>query len=296
MARAAAIGLALMVMLPDLASAQPAPTEAAPAGYVLPETEVFALASSEGATYRIFVSRPETPPPPGGFPVVYVLDGNAIFASFAEARRLQKSLGQAADQAIIVGVGYPINEPFDVSRRMFDLTPMPPEKAPAAQAGMAQFRTGGQDAFARFLLDKLRPEIARRFQVNAARQALIGHSLGGLFALHMLYTRPEAFNAIVAASPSQWWNDQAILKEERAFAATLASAHPPEHPARLLVMVGEREEPQAMVWDATALARRLEPLSGNGLRSQFMLLDGESHLSVPSRMVSAALRFTLSRP
>ena len=39
----------------------------------------------------------------------------------------------------------------------------------------------------------------------------MGHSLGGLFVLHALYTRPAAFQSYLAASPSLWWSQGAAL-------------------------------------------------------------------------------------
>src|SRR3546814_16922864 len=45
---------------------------------------------------------------------------------------------------------------------------------------------------------------------------------GGLFALYALYTRPQAFNSIVAASPSLEL-DGGVLRDERDFVARLES-------------------------------------------------------------------------
>jgi predicted alpha/beta superfamily hydrolase len=52
------------------------------------------------------------------------------------------------------------------------------------------------------------------------REALFGHSYGGLFALHALFTRPSSFDTFIAASPSIWWNNQFILEEEARFRGT----------------------------------------------------------------------------
>lgn len=287
--------LALAASLMTGAAAAQPPSAPTPAGYTLPETEVWDMPrEGDAEPYRIFVSKPEGAPPPGGFPVLYVLDGNSIFATFADARRLQKFASPPADQVIIVGVGYPTDQPFDLKRRLYDLTPPPPAQTPPSQQGMTGFKAGGQDRLQAFLLDQLRPEIAKRYPVNPARQALFGHSLGGLFALHVLYTRPDAFSAIVAASPSQWWDDQALLAEERAFTEKLKGPKRPHRPAKVLVLVGEQED-QSMVGDAQALGLRLAPLSAYGLRSRFELLDNENHMSAPTRAVTTALRFVMGR-
>ena len=41
--------------------------------------------------------------------------------------------------------------------------------------------------------------------VMGEQRRVIGHSLGGLFAMHALTTRPDLFNAIIAVSPSLPW-------------------------------------------------------------------------------------------
>ena len=269
-------------------------TAQAPSGYTLPGTETFDLAASDdGQVYRIFVSRPARAAPAGGFPVLYVLDGNALFAGFAGERRIEEFAKKAGGGVVVVGIGYPTDQVYDMPRRLYDLTPVwsgpPPTTVPAP-------RTGGNEQFARFLIDQLRPEIARRLPVAAARQSLFGHSLAGLFALHMLYTRPTAFEAIVAASPSQWWNDQAILAEERAFAQRLATDRIAGRIARLLLVSGDRDDTATITWDAQALARRLDPLSADGLRTRLTILEGEEHVTVPYRAITPTLRFVVGVP
>src|SRR3546814_20571917 len=66
-------------------------------------------------SYRIFVSFPsEGKPPETGYPVLYVLDGNASFAAFAEARRIQEYYD--IGKSIVVGVGYQTDMPYSEQR------------------------------------------------------------------------------------------------------------------------------------------------------------------------------------
>ena len=46
----------------------------------------------------------------------------------------------------------------------------------------------------------------KNYRVNDFR-LLIGHSLGGYFALKTLYNHPKTFNGFVAHDPSIWFND-----------------------------------------------------------------------------------------
>jgi len=259
-------------------------SQAAPAGgYTMPATQVWDMASDTGKPYRIMVSYPESEPPESGFPVLYVLDGNASFAAFAETRRIQEygDLGKA----IVVGVGYRTDKPYDEARNedFIVMDNPPPGKRLGRTAGKS-----GRDEFLDFLTGKLRTEIGKRHRINPDRQVLFGHSFGGLFALHALYTRPQAFHSIIAASPSVEL-DEGVLRDERAFVARLENGKVGKT-SRLMIVVGERDiddDPEP----ARALADRLDRLSGLGMRVRFRSYETEGHMTVPARAVTDVLRF-----
>lgn len=279
----------LAAALAPVAQAQqmvPAPTPSPMPGYTMPSTQMWDMKSDSGETYRIFVSFPTTEMPADGYPVLYVLDGNAMFAAFAEARRIQEYYD--VGKAIVVGVGYPTDQAYDV-RRLDDYTAPMPDPPPADQRSLARYKSGGQDRFLDFLTGRLRAEIGRRYKINPDRQSLFGHSLGGLLALHALYTRPRAFQSIVAASPSLQWNEQGELREERDFAARLASGKVGAT-SRLMVVVGGHDTDDDP-YMAQAFARRMDLLSGYGLRTRFRCYEEEGHMTVPARAVTDTLRF-----
>jgi predicted alpha/beta superfamily hydrolase len=264
-------------------SASPPPV--AP-GYTVPSTHVWEMTSDSGEVYRIFVSYPATDAPPDGFPVLYVLDGNTVFATFAETRRMQEYF--PVGKAIIVGVGYPTDKLYD-TRRLNDFTPPLRQPVPAHLRQLAQFKSGGRDAFLDFLTGKLRAEIGRRYRVDPQRQSLFGHSLGGLLAMYALYSRPQAFHSIVAASPSLEWNEQGVLLEERDFTVRLTSGKVGKT-SRLLVVIGRRDVDDDP-YLAESLVRRLDRLSGYGLRTRLIWYEEEGHMTVPARAVTDTLRF-----
>lgn len=289
-----AIATCLALALVSAAAGTPptaAPPNATP--YAMPETEKWDMTSAAGRTYRIFVSRPTGDAPVGGYPILYLLDGNALFAGFAEARRLQGFGGRNFDKMIIVGIGHPGDQVYD-PRRMEDFTG--PIAEPALKQLYAQFPSGGRDAFRAFLLGELKPAMAKRYAIHQQRQALYGHSLGGLFALHLFYSHPGAFNTIVAASPSIWWDDQAILSEEADWRGRAVKDGKQARAARLLLIAGEYETEGSIAQDSAALAARLAPLSAGGLRSEFLLLDGETHVTVPHRSITATMRTVMRWP
>ncbi|MGA7379975.1 MAG: alpha/beta hydrolase-fold protein [Terriglobales bacterium] len=78
--------------------------------------------------------------------------------------------------------------------------------------------TGGADKFLDFMQTELVPEIDKRYPTEPYR-ILVGHSLGGLFAVHAMIARPELFNAYIASSPSLWWDDAGTVRDVQAFLA-----------------------------------------------------------------------------
>src|SRR3546814_10703318 len=99
---------------------------------------------------------------------------------------------------------------------------------------------------------------------------------GGLFALYALYTRPQAFHSIVAASPSLEL-DGGVLRDERDFVARLESGKVGKT-SRLMIVVGGRDiddDPEP----ARALADRFDRLSGRGLRVRFKRYEEEGHMA-----------------
>lgn len=266
----------------------------AAAGQVsLPGSEELALTSKAGLAYRIFVAAPQEPAPPEGYPVVYVLDGNSVFGLLSDVARNQtRRQGGLMEPSVLVAIGYPGDAPINMKRRARDLTAVSATPGKGSWTYLTPEGTGGADAFLAFIEDELKPAIAARYTVNPVRQALMGHSFGGLFALHVLFTRPEAFSTYVAASPSLWWADGAIGKEADAFAA-----HPPKAPRDLVLTVGVYEQAphpglasgpegeklaaklaeRRMVDGARDLAARLRALPGAPLDVTFAILPGQTH-------------------
>jgi len=272
--------LIVAMLVPGMAAAEPV---------TLAGAEQRAMRSKAGLDYRVFVARPEGEPPAKGFPVIYMLDGNASFAMAWSVMRMQwnRPGGDGPTPAVIVAIGYPTDGPYDMARRALDYTPAmatPPAGAP----------TGGADAFLAFIEDELKPAIAAAHPIDATRQALFGHSYGGLFTLHVLFTRPQAFQRYFAISPSIWWGGGAIKAEEAKAAAT---------DAPVTILVGEYEQKPRptdtgpdraarmaqtrMVDNARDMADRLK---ARGMNLDFDLLADEDHGSIMAVAVAKALR------
>ncbi|MEX5590103.1 alpha/beta hydrolase [Pseudomonas urmiensis] len=246
-------------------------------------SEQWTMTSAEGREYRIMISLPEGDVPwTGGYPVIYLLDGNAYFPAFHAAKRAQDRLRGA----ILVAIGYPSNTPLDFERRAFDLSPpQPPERNVPPQ--------GGQDLFLDFIEQRLMPKVNARFKVDQDQRSLVGHSFGGMFGVYTLFTRPQLFQHVVAVSPSLWWRDRYLMAHERTFTQRAQAGQIDLTHSSLSLLMGEREMPQE-IQDARSLQLRLEQLSQYGLRSDFQVEPGEDHMSMPFRVAARVLDELLS--
>lgn len=72
-------------------------------------------------------------------------------------------------------------------------------------------KAGGADNFRAFFREELKPLIAQRYRTTQ-ESALIGESAAGLFAVETLLVEPSLFDAYIAADPSVWWNEQALVR------------------------------------------------------------------------------------
>ena len=217
---ASVLALALAAETPAAASSS-APPVPATSPALLPLTVQFDLTSKiTGRTYRIYVSRPVAAAPKQGYPVLYVLDADMAFPTAASQVLLGSLSGRTA--AVVVGVAYP-NTLATMSLRNRDLTPSQPSAASIAASGLHEKADnfGGAEAFHRFMTDELRPIIAASNKVDPGDQALMGYSLGGLFALHVLFNHTDAYRTYLVGSPSIWWNDREVLKDEAGFKAAV---------------------------------------------------------------------------
>lgn len=246
----------------------------------IPNAEQIDLLSKEGRDYRIFIAKPTGEAPPAGFPVLYMLDGNSVFATAVDASRLQ---ARALGPVVIVAVGYPVDTPFDSDRRYYDLTPKTDTSSFRQRLGR-EVATGGRDEFLDFLIGRVRPLVEGRYQIDVKRQALFGHSLGGQFVLHVMFSRPALFQSYVAGSPSIWWNDRSLLRELPAFASLPAETR---GDLALKVIVGA-DELGHIVLDARNLVTSLPPM-----RAYYQEIDGQSHVSMLPAAINSALQFVL---
>lgn len=235
-----------------------------------PTHELSQKVVAEGPGHRLFLAVPKAPPPPGGWPVLYMLDGNAAF-DFLTADDLALAPG-----LVVVGVGYDTERQFARERRTLDFTAPDGPGDGLRPDHVHEGRTaGGAAIFHDRLTGPLRAAAEAGLPVDPARRTLWGHSFGGLFTLYALLARPGGFARYAAISPSIWW-DEALIRRV-ALAAAPASLP-------LLVALGDREKRSGTDGPppdgpAPATMAFVEDLRAHpGHRAQLHVLPGHVHI------------------
>jgi uncharacterized protein len=258
---ASPLNLATFVLAVGACAAQ---TSAPPV--TLSDTERRSITSSKiGQRYDLFISLPEDyHTSKQSYPVLYVLDGwhFSLMAFIQENNIYSKRMAPV----IIVNIGHsPASDAMNLRTRDFMPTRIP--KYP---------NSGGGPVFLDFLEHELIPFIDRTYRTNTSDRGLLGHSLGGSFALYALEQRPALFQRIVAASPAMPLDSVIFADARRALRALPA-------PVRLDLSVGSDDE-LGLAKSATEFARVLDEIKPKGLDYRFTVYPGENHNSV--RLVS----------
>ncbi|MFE6076816.1 alpha/beta hydrolase-fold protein [Paenibacillus sp. NPDC057886] len=112
----------------------------------LPGTAFYRMrAEQTEKEYEIRVWVPESAPPASGYPVIYLLDANAVFGTMVEAMRVQSLRPEKTGvvPAVIVGVGYTAREPFPPDRHYDFMMSVPEGELPRRPDGATWPEHGG---------------------------------------------------------------------------------------------------------------------------------------------------------
>ncbi len=198
------------------------------------------------------------------YPVLYMTDGNAHISHTSSTVEFLARNGRMSEM-IVVGITN--------TDRTRDLSPTHVTTTVAGGNTALQFPTsGGGDKFLKFIETELIPEIEKRYRVDPYR-ILAGHSLGGLFAIHAMISRPELFNSYVAVSPALQWDNQVVVKRAEDFFKSRK-----EWQATLFLSLGH--EPGPIEDGFYQLKQVLEKNAPKGFEWEARVLDDEDHGSV----------------
>ncbi|KAG2443225.1 hypothetical protein HYH02_009298 [Chlamydomonas schloesseri] len=237
------------------------------------------------------------------FPVIYLNDGQNLFD---DKLTLSGHAWHAAEAAagliyhgqlppfVIVGIDH------SGPTRSYDYLPCPPGTADGFRADAEKWPGGGVDTYLQEVLDEVLPFAEKEYGVSAepSMRAFGGSSFGGICSLYMALRHPGAFGSYLVESPSLWFGDERLLRED-------LPAFQGPWPARVFLAMGTQEysgirkakEPEfdtKLVELTHELADALE--SGGGLtkgsRLKVVLDEGATHTeSAWAARLPRALRF-----
>jgi predicted alpha/beta superfamily hydrolase len=240
--------------------------------------------SANGRDYQIYVALPSSygTQPARRYPVLYACDG---YWDFNLLKGFYGNLvyDKAVPELIIVGLGYPGENPDYERLRRHDYTPVPD---PGTDRDGKT--TGHAGAFLGVLEKEIIPFVEREYRGDPAHRALAGSSLGGLFTLYAMLDRPGLFEAYIAPSPAADWAKDWLFRREAEFAAQHKDL-----PVRLFVSGAGQESPTFLA----AIRRFSDQLQARrypGLRYKWRLVDGERHAGTKAESYNRGVRFAFA--
>jgi hypothetical protein len=234
--------------------------------------------NADGRHYQLHIGLPENYArnPDKRYPVVYVTDG---YWDFAKITAIHGSLvyDKVAPEFITVGLGY-VGENLNYGAlRSWELSPVPNRDGGRGSGHAADFL--------KTLETEIIPFVEREYRVDRSQRVLAGASLGGLFTLYAMYSKPELFQGYIAATPAVVVGNDWLLGYEEAFAKSGKALK-----ARLYVTGGGNESP-GFLGGILRYNQRVTSRKHPELAYAFRIIDGERHAGMQFESYIRGLRF-----
>lgn len=253
------------------------------------------LVGKGGRVYEIRCVAPHPDLAPAtGFPVVFIPDADVLFGGPRDFIRTAPIDG-AIPPSVIVGIGYGAKTMMERGvRREWDFS-LPVDDSLHTEFERAlPGERGGADEFVEFISTDVRRLVNSRVNINSARQALIGHSLGGTFTLTTLIRGGAGFSGFGVCSPAVY--------RDGAHARNLALdfTPPAELEAFVYMAVGEFEDfrdqgaTKGFVSNFAQIATHLVAHRTPSFQVKTEILLGERHSTVYPLFARRALGYILN--
>jgi len=241
------------------------------------------------------------------YPVLWVTDGSLFFDEAVSIAAQYLEL-----EVIVVGVGAPTEVPYDefARRRIYDFTPT--NKGPSfdglgseaaqqwerdskeklgKQATGLQFVFGGGPEFLHFLVNEVRPTLAKEYRMSN-EHILFGDSGGGIFCTYALLDDPTSFTGYICGSPALNWGNRELFSKEEQYAKTHKDLQ-----TRVFFGIGESEllqnQPLRIASSTALMVEILRARNYPSLKLYARVFPGETHGSVGPLNLSWGLRTVL---
>ncbi|HWK42298.1 MAG TPA: alpha/beta hydrolase-fold protein [Croceibacterium sp.] len=170
----------------------------------------FKLDSEDGKRhYWVQIGIPKRPAPSDGYPVIYMVDGNAAMGLIKESELEAMDI---LSPPVLVAVGYDTYSRLDTLSRAYDYTPPVVQDGKSIDPVVRGRPGGGAEIFANFIENTIKPRVEALTTIDRNRQTLWGHSYGGLFTLYTLHAHPNYYQRYAAGDPSLWYHDGELVQ------------------------------------------------------------------------------------
>ncbi|MFC2141886.1 alpha/beta hydrolase, partial [Acidobacteriota bacterium] len=202
------------------------------------------------------------------YPLIFFLDGGDYFVPFAGIVKYLSSYGMIPEMIVVA---------IEQGDRLKEFT------YTRADEKTGDWPTsGGADSFREFLQDELIPYVETSFRTHPFK-ILVGHSLGGLFAVETLSRSPGLFQATIALSPSLYWNQFEWLRNAEQFLDRIDSLR-----HYLFVSNEQKGEEETIFLDK--FEQLVAKKASQSFSYQFSCFEGEDHASVALPALYANLK------
>jgi len=202
------------------------------------------------------------------YPVLYVLDGDIAFGMAASISRYLQ-IGNNISELIIVGIGYGKLDKTLGKNRLRDFRPT---------------QEGGAENFLKFIDDELIPYIDANYRTVPGNRTINGYSLGGLFGLYALFTRPDSFSNYIIGNPNLSWDDYSIFNYEENSREKISDLQ-----LNIFISVGSEVSEEKYFNPIDSLVTNMELQNYSGVNLDTKVFDGSDHLVGPPESLSHGL-------
>ena len=229
-------------------------------------------------TYRVFIGGIRVGHvEPSPRPLVFVLDGNWLFASVYEYLRVLSIFEPSLGDPLVVGLGYPTDDVNTLLRlRDRDMAPLPGN-------------VNNVDQFLSFICDDVLTYLQTELSIVPVKKILAGHSWGGTFPLYAMGANKSGFDGYLASSPAI---PGTVLKniDEYIQKMTLTKE------TKLFISVGSDEGLQfpEIIEGFPSLEKALAQHAPEKLSYRSIIFENENHSSITMAALSKGLCYLLA--
>jgi predicted alpha/beta superfamily hydrolase len=238
-----------------------------------------------GQDYEIVVSLPKSYSVKDTvFPVIFLLDPYRVFSMVKGYTDVLTTPYTYMPEVIIVGIGNGgkgREEMFNWALgRTRDLTPVKStateeiyrKRFAAVGAPNVEIQTGGAPLFLDYIKKELFPFVETNYRIDNFSRMLSGYSLGGLFAMYVLFHEPGLFSKYFIGSPSIHYKDGITFEYESNYAGNYSDLQ-----ADVFINAGALEDVTSQ--NVTKIEGLLSSRNYENLYLKSVIFDHENHVT-----------------